>query len=915
MIRMIQSMSAAGAKSYFSAALSQADYYINDQELKGRFQGKLATRLGLDVDAEKDDFFALCENNNPKTGETLTQRIKDNRTVGYDINFHCPKSVSLVHALSGNRQIMDMFEQSVSETMQEIERDAMTRVRKGGDYYDRQSGELVWAEFTHQTARPVEGYAPDPHLHTHCFVFNATWDKDERCYKAVQFRDIKRNMPYYQARFHKTFSDKLSNAGYEVERTKNSFELKGVPKRVVEHFSKRTDEIGRIATEKGITSVKDMDALGARTRSKKQTSMSMTELRQEWKRQIKDLETSESINNTPDYNAPIRKPIVKQKENANPNPDKSVQYALDHSFERVSVISERRLLGEAYRHSIGQSDLSVCQIDKAVWQNKDIIRVKEKGRIMCTTKEVLGEEKEMVDLARNGIGKVIPLYDQAPALNVTGQQKNAIEHVLTTNNRVSIVRGAAGSGKTTLMKEAAEKIKASGKELTVIAPTAQASRGVLKGEGFDTADTVAKFLIDTKMQEKIKDQVLWVDEAGLLGTNDMKCLLQITERQNARLILGGDTRQHASVVRGDALRILNTVGGIKTAEVSKIYRQRKEIYRDAVQDLSNGNVKTAFDKLDNMNAIKTIDPLKPNRQLVDDYVDTLKKGKTALIISPTHKQGDEVTNAVREKLKQKKMIGKREISATKLSNLNMTEAEKSDHRHYKKGQILQFNQNVKGIKRGSQWAVENTDSQNLLVRNKENKEINIPIGSAKNFDVFETKNIFLAKGDKVQITKNGFDKNNNRLDNGDNLQVKSVTKKQGIVLVNPISKKLYQLDKDFGHIDHAHCITSYASQGKTVDEVFIHQPAATFPATDAKQFYVSVSRGRDNVHIYTDDKKQLLEYASEFGDRTSAIELVGNKQNEYVRQRLIDKEKQQEQNKQEITKKYNRNDYSHDYEP
>src|SRR5690606_28310775 len=208
-----------------------------------------------------------------------------------------------------------------------------------------------------------------------------------------------------------------------------------------------------------------------------------------------------------------------------------------------------------------------------------------------------------------------------------------------------------------------------GKTVTVIAPTANASRGVLRDEGFQDAETVATFLKSTKRQEATHNQVIWVDEAGLLGTNDMKELLRISEKRNARLILGGDTRQHASVVRGDALRILNTVAGIRTAEVNKIYRQRKEAYRDAVQDLAKGDVKTAFDKLDGIGAVKEIDPLKPNTQLVDDYIATLKKGKTGLIISPTHKQGEQVTDSVREKMKQKGMLGKKEITVNKLANL------------------------------------------------------------------------------------------------------------------------------------------------------------------------------------------------------------------------------------------------------
>lgn len=909
MIRMIQNKSASGAKSYFATELNQADYYINDQELKGRFQGKLAARLGLGLDADKDNFFALCENINPLTGDNLTYMTKDNRTVGYDINFHCPKSVSIVHALSGNRDILEIFEQSVSQTMREIEQDAMTRVRKDEAYFDRKTGELVWAEFTHQTARPVEGYAPDPHLHAHCFVFNATFDKEENKYKAAQFREIMRDMPYHQARFHKVLSDKLILAGYDIERTKGSFEIKGVPKRVIEHFSKRTNEIGQIAKEKGITDAKDLDGLGARTRSKKQKGLSMTELRQEWRKQIRELETAENLDSDPDYNGVIRKPNQTEKLVDITEPRKAIDYALNHVFTRVSVIPERRLQAEAYRHAIGQANISADQIDRAVWQSNDIIRVKEKGRTMCTTKAVLSEEKEMVDLARKGNGKVEPLYKEAPALNLKGQQKNAVEHVLTTSNRVSIVRGAAGSGKTTLMKEAAEKIEATGKKLTVIAPTAQASRGVLKDEGFDEADTVAKFLVDKDMQTQIKDQVLWIDEAGLLGTNDMKCILQTVEKQNARLILGGDTRQHASVVRGDALRILNTVGKIQTAEVNKIHRQRKEGYRDAVQDLANGHIMTAFGKLDKIGSIKQIDPLSGNDQLVKDYVSSVKKGKSGLIISPTHKQGEEVTNAVRQELKKQGIIGKREITATKYSNLNMTEAEKTDYRHYKKGHVLQFNQNLKGVKRGSVWKVESADENNINIRNNDQQERAVPVSASKNFDVFEEKEIAIAKGDKIHITKNGFDKHRTRLDNGQLLYVKSVSKKDGIVLFNAESKNLYYLDKDFGHLNHAHCVTSYASQGKTVDEVFVHQPAATFPATDAKQFYVSVSRGRDNVSIYTDDKEQLLEYASELGDRKSALELVGSNQNDFIRDRMTDKVKHKETNKQKEQFKQNLRDY------
>lgn len=146
---------------------------------------------------------------------------------------------------------------------------------------------------------------------------------------------------------------------------------------------------------------------------------------------------------------------------------------------------------------------------------------------------------------------------------------------------------------------------------------------------------------------------------------------------------------------------------------------------------------------------------------------------------------------------------------------------------------------------------------------------------------------------------------------GQILEVIAVTKKGNINLRNEQSKAIYQLAKNFGHIAHAHCITSYASQGKTVDEVFISQPASTFPATDMKQFYVSVSRGRERCRIYTDDKEALLSHASELGERQSAFEVVARKktQKDFVMQKEREKDAIRSKEKKSIIK------YQKNYEP
>jgi conjugative relaxase-like TrwC/TraI family protein len=898
MIRMIQSRAADQAKAYFSDALSKSDYYISDQELAGAWEGKLAQRLGVSGLVGKDAFFALCENKHPQTGQALTPRQRADRTTGYDINFHAPKSVSLIHVLAGDDHILAAFHSSVTETMQAIEADSQTRVRKGGVSVDRFAGELIWGHFVHQTARPVEGAVPDPHLHSHCFVFNATWDSVEGRIKAAQFRDIKRDMPYYQAMFHKTLADKLTDLGYAVRRTEKSFEIVGVPQAVLDLFSKRTDEIGRIAKEMGITDAKEKSELGARTRAKKQKGHSMDELRAAWKDQIAALGDAGKGGGIIRY-APV-------KDQPSVSAEQCVAHAVAHGFERASVLDERRLLEAAMRHALGRRGATVQGIKAALADDASILRVKENGRMMCTTKAVLHEEKRMVDLAQAGMGTMQPLYRTAPPLSLQGQQAAAVEHVLTTPHRVSIIRGAAGTGKTTLMQEAVSLIEQAGKTVTVVAPTAQASRGVLRNEGFANAETVARLLTDTDMQQKLKGQVLWVDEAGLLGTKDMTALLKIATEQNARLILGGDTRQHASVVRGDALRILNTVGGITSAEVSKIYRQKNIDYKEAVNALSKGDVGSGFNKLDAAGFITEIDPLHGRAAMVNDYVAAIKDGKSVLMVSPTHAQGEDATADIRTKLREEMLIGKKEITIPKLVNANLTAAQRADYRSYAAGQIIQFEQNTKDFTRGGRFKVHSVDENAVSVVDEHGTTRQLPFDQARAFAVYEERKLPLSHGDKVMVTHNGFDAAGKRLNNGQLLEVTKVTKNGDVHLAAPDGKAVYQVAQDFGHLNHAYCVTSHASQGKTVDEVFIYQPAATFPATDAKQFYVSVSRGRDKAHIYTDNKAELLTHASDLGDRQSALELVRKREKHMS---VIMQQQQIEQKHREIHKKRKGKDY------
>src|SRR5437899_8515453 len=120
MLRITQQDSSKDAKRYYAGA----DYY--SEESIGSWGGQGARMLGLEGVVDKLSFDRLCDNLDPRTGIPLTVRTRSDRTVGYDFTFSVPKSVSLLYAMTGDREILDAFRAAVDETMRDIESEMKT---------------------------------------------------------------------------------------------------------------------------------------------------------------------------------------------------------------------------------------------------------------------------------------------------------------------------------------------------------------------------------------------------------------------------------------------------------------------------------------------------------------------------------------------------------------------------------------------------------------------------------------------------------------------------------------------------------------------------------------------------------------------------------------------------------------------
>jgi conjugative relaxase-like TrwC/TraI family protein len=868
MLRVVASVNASQAKQYYTQGLSREDYYSEGQEVIGEWQGLAAERLGLHGRVDQRSFDALTDNLIPGSDESLTPRTKENRRVGYDFNFHCPKSVSVVYEHNRDERIFGAFKMSVTETMRELEADMKTRVRVQGQDGERNTGNLVWAEFHHFTARPVKGI-PDPHLHAHCFAFNATWDGVEQRWKAGQFGDLKRDAPYYEAAFHARFAKRLAEVGYAIERTDKGWEIGGVPQCVLDKFSLRTQQIEALAKERGLTTAKEKDALAALSRESKRHGITKEQLREVWNERL-----------TPDERRALAsiKPDPQQLFYSGVTAKQAMDYAVAHSYERASVATDRELLREALHYGVGSLDVREVQRQLA---RDGFIQQENHGRRWFTTKEILGEEKQLIDFVREGKGVCQPLngrgyriQDEKLLRSEGREQREAVQHVLSSRDRVIAVRGGAGTGKTTMLKEVVAGIEAGGHKVFAFAPSAEASRGVLREAGFENATTVAALLHSPKMQDEVRDGVLLIDEAGLLSSPQLKQVAELAQRQNCRVLLSGDTAQHAAVERGDALRLLENHAGLRAAELKHIRRQLHPTYRAAVADLRQGHVENGFAKLNSLGAIKETSADSRYQQLAADYIQSVKERKTALVVSPTHSEGERVTTEIRKELKALKKLGPDERPLSQLKNLRWTEAQRADASQYQPGMVIQFHQNAPGFRRGQKVMVASREQNRLTVQRADGTKAYLKLGQdgcchASAFNVCSADVLPVAPGEWIRITQNGYSRDGHRLNNGELRRVKGFDKVGDVVLDNG-----WVVSKDYGNLAHGYCVTSHGSQGKSVQRLLVAESEESLPAASREQFYVSASRGVEDIRIYTDDKNALVAAVSQSHQRPSATDLV-----------------------------------------
>ncbi|HXT13794.1 MAG TPA: MobF family relaxase [Candidatus Angelobacter sp.] len=881
MLTMKAQYSLGNAEKYFKEHLQVGDYYMEGQQVMGQWMGQGAESLGLTGATHTDEFVRLCRNLHPETGEQLTPRlngkritvdghVQANRRVFYDFTLSPPKSVSIAALIGNDQRIIDAHDKAVQSAFRQLEQYAAARIRKGGQTSYRMTGNVVAAVFRHDTSRAL-----DPHLHSHCILFNATRDSVENRWKALEPYEMLVAKKFTEQVYYHELVQALTRFGYGIEnKPRGDFEIAGISQELIERFSKRHREIDEKTREllarepdKVTQNLQEIRAnIAHKERARKIKNVGIQRLQSLWNGQLSDKDRMELRELSRNFRGQSDTPRMSARE--------AVVWAEAHLFDRRSVVPEHELWRHALDRARGQN-ISLADIQAITRQRGYVRNERFPGKV--TRQEVITREWNIVCLAQEGRGTYAPISSHALAKSpsLDAEQLRAVEHILSSRDFVTLFRGGAGTGKSYTLKEVQAALKRDNRAIQALAPQRQQVND-LERAGFTNAQTVSGFLARGSLP---RGAVVLVDEAGQIGGEQMLRLLQLVKENDGRIILSGDTRQHGAVEATDALRAIEKYSGLRYAELTNIRRQDPESakteaerqwleqYKLAVDEARQGRLAASFERLDKQKAIVSCTLADQHQKLTEDYLHLAETNHSTVVVSQSWAEIHKVNEQVRNGLKAKGLIGEKETAVTALDRLDLTDAQKRDKRHYDSNSVVVFNRDAAGFKAGDTGRLLAMTNRQLLIQGN-NRTRPVPFQQLDKLTVCQPKELTLSTGDRLQLKANGQTRAGQKLANGELVTVREVRPNGTIALEDG-----RVLEKDYRQFVRGYAVTSYAAQGKTVDYV-LFSDSAVKAATNEQQWYVTISRGRKGVKVYTADKYQLRENITRSGDRTLALDIA-----------------------------------------
>jgi conjugative relaxase-like TrwC/TraI family protein len=929
--------SAASAGEYYA----KDNYYLASELADGsEWIGDGASKLGLEGRVDAAAFTEVLAGRLPD-GSILDAARGEHRP-GLDLTFSAPKSLSLLALVGRDDRIVAAFRESVQATLAWAETN-LIEARVWDPQAKRQivekTGNMVAAGFLHDVSRNG-----DPQLHVHAVIANATLASDGK-WHAVRNDVLYQSQHLLGAIHNAELRSRVEALGYETVPARNpingEFEIKGVSRDAVEAFSTRRAEILEALAKEDRGSPREREIAALATRRSKNPEFTPAERGATWQATAARVGFNPkpliraAINRTAGHETVWSK-VVRGVRGAGAkgmaiaaamgltprDSDPLVPERLGHldpgTFATAqAVASAVRELGEREaafdRNDIVRTALerggpvTVKDVEARIGllREKGLLLSDARGRMMAT-EGALALEQKLIAVANLGRGVVSPLIDrpdvsaslQAAARDLglrrlnPGQEAAGVA-ILQSRNRVELIQGGAGVGKSASLAPVAHLVKAEGRQVFALAHAGRTARDFGQKIGAP-ASTVDSFLarhqriLDGTASPQQVDRaraslggaVIMVDEASQLGTERLAKLIDLANRMDVgRLVLAGDTRQLQAIEAGKPFELLQTAGQ-PTSTIAENLRATSPQMQALNAALEQHDLPRAFDILrpETIEVPFASGPAMAARLWVERPPE--EREKTLLLASGRAMRSAANTTVQEARLVRGELTGKGQ-SLTVLDRVTITREGARQMKGYREGRVVAFRTNLpsQGIRQGDRGVVQGMDKGQVV--------LSMTDGSRRRFEpdrlprnlahdavtIYEPKQLPLFAGDRIRWTDNDRERG---LLNGDMATIERA--ERDAITVRTQGGERLQLgpnDPMREKLDLAYAVNVHIAQGMTATNGIILMSEREKLLNTSRSFLVAVTRIAERAVLVVDNVKGLeRDIMRREGEKTSAIETV-----------------------------------------
>ncbi|WP_213979430.1 Ti-type conjugative transfer relaxase TraA [Sphingomonas sp. dw_22] len=447
--------------------------------------------------------------------------------------------------------------------------------------------------------------------------------------------------------------------------------------------------------------------------------------------------------------------IEQHREIANRNGEKIIaepRIALDAITHQQATFTNRDLAMFIHRHSDGKEQYDRAM--SAVRTSPDMIALGKDARgdnrftsrYMIETEQRLQRASElMAERERHHTDEqareAALTSAEGRGLELTGEQRAAFEHV-TGERDLSVVVGYAGTGKSAMLGVAREAWERSGYAVRGAALSGIAAEELENGSGI-ASRTIASMEHGWSQGRDLltSRDVLVIDEAGMVGTRQMECVLSHAADAGAKVVLVGDPQQLQAIEAGAAFRAIHERhGGV---EITEVRRQHESWQQDATRHLATGRTGEAIRAYAERGMVHAAETREQARsELVErwDRERIAAPDQTRIILTHTNDGVRELNEAARDRMR----------AAGELGDDVRVKTERGA-RAFASGDRIMFLRNERdlAVKNGTLGTVEQVNQQSMTVRTDDGRSVSFDLKDYRDLDHGYAATIHKAQGMSV----------------------------------------------------------------------------------------------------------------------------------------------------------------------